>query len=128
MLFGAGLLVFLFALGRPLADWISLGAGAATIVMALYSFASADQGVYQRIADVALCAVGAWAIVAARVMNDPGIWLMFGAGVAMTGLGALGLVVREIALAGGVQVGGSRVGPDEFARLSTLQRGAEARR
>lgn len=126
-LLGAGLLVLLFALGRPVADWISVGAGAATIVMALYSFASTDQGVYQRIADVVLCALGAWAIVAARVMNDPGIWLMFGAGAGLLGTGALGLVVREIALASGLQVGTSRIGPDEFVRLSTLQQEAEAR-
>ncbi len=125
---GAGLLVALFAFPRATSDWIALGVGATAIVMALYSFAAADQGVYQRIADAAICAVGVWAIVAARVMADRGIWLMFGAGAALAALGAVGLLVREIGLAGGLQVGESRIGPDQFARMSALQRDAEARR
>ncbi len=128
LLLGAAILVFLFAFGRATTDWIALGAGAGTIVMALYSFAMPEQGVYQRLADVVICALGAWAIVAARVMSDRGPWLVFGAGAALLGLGALGLVVREIDLAGGLQVGGSRIGPDEFARLSTMQRGARGSR
>jgi hypothetical protein len=124
LLLGAGLLVFLFALGRPPADWIALGTGAGAIVMGLYSFACADQGVYQRIADVAIVTVGAWAIVAARVMNQPGPWLIFGAGAGLAALGAIGLAVREITLGGELQVGESRIDYSEFARLSTLQRQA----
>jgi hypothetical protein len=128
LLAGAGLLVFLFAFGRPVADWIALGVGVTSIVIALFSFASRAQGVYQRVADVVICALGAWAIVAARVMNAHGIWLIFGAGAGLVAAGAIGLVVREVGLAGGLQVGGSRIGPDEFARLSVLQRDARARR
>ena len=125
---GAGLLIAVFAFPRATSDWIALGVGASAIVMALYSFAAADQGVYQRIADVAICALGIWAIVAARVMADRGIWLVFGAGAGLAALGAVGLVVREIGLGGGLQVGESRIGPDQFARISALQRDAEARR
>ena len=66
LLLGAGLLVTLFAFPRTTADWVGVGAGAGAIVLALYSFAQRSQGVYQRIADVLICAVGAWAIVAAR--------------------------------------------------------------
>lgn len=127
LLMGTALLIFLFAFGRGTADWLALGVGAGAIVMALYSFAMPEQGIYQRIADVLIAAVGAWAIVAARVMNAHGPWLVFGAGAALLGLGALGLVVREIGLAGGLQVGGARIGPDEFARLSTLQHKAGTR-
>jgi hypothetical protein len=128
LLLGAAVLIFLFAFGRPLADWVAVGAGVTAILVALYSFASVAQGVYQRIADVLICALGAWAIVAARVFNDTGDWLIFGAGAGLLGLGAIGLVVREIDLASGLQVGESRIGPDEFARLATLQGKAEARR
>ncbi len=128
LLLGAALLVVLFAMGRATSDWVAVGAGAGSILLATYSFACREQGVYQRIADVAIAALGAWAIVAARVMNYHGQWLLFGAGIALTGLGALGLLIRELHLAGGLQVGASRIGADEFARLSTLQRDAEARR
>ena len=128
LLLGAALLVFLYAIGRPLADWIAVGAGATAVVMALYSFASVEQGVYQRIADVVICGLGAWSIVAARVMNYSGDWLLFGAGAGLFAMGAIGLVVRELDLAGGLQVGESRIGHDEFARLATLQGKAEAHR
>lgn len=128
LLLGSALLIFLFALGRPVADWISLGAGASGIVMALYSFAMPAQGIPQRAIDVALATVGTWAIVAARVMGDRSIWLIFSAGLGLLALGALGLAIREIELAGGLQVGETRIGPDEFARLASLQRSAKAAR
>ena len=128
LLVGAALLVFLYAFGNPLAQWVAVGAGSAAIVMGMYSFASAEQGVYQRIADVVICALGAWAIVAARVMNYDGRWLLFSAGAGLFALGAIGLVVREVGLGGDLRVGDSRIGADEFARLTTLQRDAEARR
>ncbi len=128
LLFGAATLIFLYALGRPAADWIALGSGAGAIVLALYSFACADQGVYQRIADVLIATVGVWAIVAARVMHDPGTWLIASAGIALLGLGALGLVVREFTLSRGLQIGSSRIGHDELARMSVFQRQAEAHR
>jgi hypothetical protein len=72
--------------------------------MALYSFAATDQGVYQRIADVVICALGVWAIVAARVMNYQGRWLVFGAGVGLAVLGAIGLLVREHTLERGARM------------------------
>jgi len=128
LLLGAAVLILLFAFGRPLADWISLGAGAAAIVMALFSFAMPAQGVYQRVADPMIVTVGTWAIVAARVMNARSIWLVFSAGAGLLALGAIGLVVREIDLARGMRAGAVRLGADELARLSALQGGAEARR
>lgn len=128
LLLGAAVLILLFALGGALTEWVALGAGAAAIVMALYSFAMPAQGLYQRVADPLIAAVGTWAIVAARVMNDRSIWLMFSAGGALLVLGAIGLVMREVGFAGGVQVGDTRLGADEFARLSTMQRHAGARR
>jgi hypothetical protein len=128
LLLGVAVLVLLFALGRSLTDWIALGAGAAAVVMALYSFAMPDQGVYQRVADVVIAAVGTWAIVAARVMDARSIWLVFSAGAGLLVLGALGLVVREIELARGLRMGESWIGGDEFARLSTLPHGEEVRR
>ena len=128
LLLGAGLVVVVFAFSTDTAHWIALGIGATTVVMALYSFASADQGAYQRVADVVICALGAWAIVAARVINYQGRWLEFGAGIGLVGLGAIGLIVREARLTRGLQVGQSRIGPDEFARLSALQRDAGASR
>lgn len=128
LVLGAALLVFLFALGPATADWIALGVGVAAVVMALYSFAAADQGVYQRAADVLIAALGAWAIVAARVMAYRGPWLVFGAAAGLAGLGAVGLLVREIGLARGLQVGQSRIGADQLVRLSALQRNREPRR
>jgi hypothetical protein len=124
LLLGAALLVALFAFGRPLADWVAVGAGAGAVVMALYSFACADQGVYQRVADVAIALIGTWAIVAARVMNAPGVWLIFGAGAGLAALGAIGLVMREIQLSAELQIGESTIGYAEFIRLSRVQREA----
>jgi hypothetical protein len=128
LLLGAAVLVLLFAFGRPLTGWVALGAGAAAIVMALYSFAMPAQGVYQRVADPVIVAVGTWAIVAARVMNDRSIWLVFSAGAGLLALGALGLVVREIDLTQRLGVSESSIGPDTFARLSTMPRGEEVSR
>jgi hypothetical protein len=128
LLLGAAVLVFLYAFGRPVVSWVALGAGAAAIVCALVSFASVQQGVFQRIADLFIALVGTWSIVAARVLNGTGTWYLFGAGAGLLGLGAIGLIVREIELAGGLQVGDSRIGPDEFARLAALQGKAQARR
>ncbi|MFZ0386406.1 MAG: hypothetical protein WAL22_12115 [Solirubrobacteraceae bacterium] len=128
LIVGAGLLVVVFAFSMPTADWIALGAGSVAVVMALYSFAATDQGVYQRIADAVICALGAWAIVAARVMNYQGRWLVFGAGAGLAVLGAVGLLVRERTLALGLRVGRARIDVDEFGRLGTVQRDAEAGR
>jgi hypothetical protein len=128
LLVGAGLIVTLFAFSVATADWVGTGAGAAAIVLALYSFAQPHQGAYQRAADVVICAVGAWAIVAARVLSPGGRWLEFGAGAGLAALGAVGLVVREMRLAKDLQVGQSRIGPDQLRRISRLQRDAEAAR
>ena len=128
LLLGAGLVVMTFAFSPETAGWIGLGVGAAATLLALYSFALSHQGAYQRLADVVICSVGAWTIVAARVMSYRGRWLEFAAGVALAVLGAIGLVVREVSLGQGLQVGQARIGPDQFARLSALQRDAGARR
>jgi len=128
LLLGAATLVLLFALGRPLTDWVALGAGAAAIVMALYSFAMPAQGIFQRIADPLIVLVGVWAIVAARVMNDRSIWLVFSAAAGLLALGAVGLVMREIELARGLRLGETWIGPDDFARLSAVTGSTEAGR
>jgi hypothetical protein len=127
LLVGAGVLVVVFAFPGQTAGWTTVGAGATAIVAALSNFALAHQGVYQRLADVLICAVGAYAIVAARVLTPGGRWLDFAAGAGLAGLGALGLVVREIRLARGVQIGDARIRADQFAHLSALQRDAEVR-
>lgn len=127
LLLGAGVIVVVFAFSGETAGWTTVGAGATAIVLALTNFALAHQGSYQRVADVAICAVGAWAIVAARVLTASGRWLDFAAGAGLAALGAAGLVVREIQLARGVQIGEARIGADEFAHLSTLQREAGVR-
>jgi hypothetical protein len=126
LLLGAGLVVTTFAFSATTVDWVAVGVGAAAVLMALYSFALPDQGAYQRVADVVICAVGIWAIVAARVLAPSGRWLEFSAGTALTALGAIGLLVREARLASGLQVGHSVIGPDEFAHLAALQRDAGA--
>ena len=126
LLAGAGALVTLFAFSPATAGWVALGTGAVAILGGLYSFALPHQGVYQRCADVAMCLIGAFAIVAVRVI-DPAArhWLTFGAAAALGTLGAVGLVVREATLGRGLQVGQSRIGPDQFAHMSRLQRDAE---
>lgn len=128
LLAGAGLVVCAFAFSLATLDWVGVGVGAVAVLVALTSFAARHQGTYQRVADVVICAVGAWAIVAARVMADGHRWLEFGAGAALAGLGALGLVVREARLRSGLQVGRARIDADQFAHMSALQRDAEARR
>jgi hypothetical protein len=127
LLAGAGLVVCAFAFSLTTLGWLGVGVGAVAIGAALTSFAVPHQGVYQRVADVLICAVGAWAIVAARVMPDGHRWLEFAAGIGLAGLGGLGLVVREAHLSRGLQVGESRIGPDQFAHMSSLQRDAGAR-
>jgi hypothetical protein len=121
LLLGAGLVVATFAFSAPTAGWIGVGVGAAAVLIALYSFALPHQGVYQRTADVVICAVGAWAIAAACVLTAGGRWLEFSAGAGLAALGAIGLVVREARLAAGLQVGQSVIGHDEFARPTALQ-------
>jgi hypothetical protein len=127
LLLGAGLVVVTFAFSADTVAWVCVGVGGASILVALYNFALRDQGVYQRIADVAICLLGAWAIVAARILTYSGRWLEFGAGAGLAALGALGLVVREARLGKGLQVGQSRIGPDQLARLSAMQRDAGAK-
>jgi hypothetical protein len=128
LLLGAGLIVTTFAFSPAgTASWVCVGVGGTSILVALYSFAMRHQGVYQRIADVLICLLGAWAIVAARVMSYSGRWLEFGAGAGLAALGALGLVVREARLGSGLQVGESRIGPDQLARLSAIQHDAAAK-
>jgi hypothetical protein len=126
LLLGAGLVVATFAFSSTTADWVGVGAGGAAALVALYSFALPHQGAYQRTADVVICVVGAWAIVAARVLTPGGRWLEFSAGAGLAALGAIGLVVREARLATGLQVGRSVIGPDQFAQLTALQRDAGA--
>lgn len=122
LLLGAGLVVTTFAFSATTVDWVAVGVGGVAAVVALYSFALAHQGAYQRVADVVICVVGAWAIVAARVLNPGGRWLEFSAGAGLAALGGLGLIVREVRLGRGLQVGQSVIGPDQFAHLAALQR------
>jgi hypothetical protein len=128
LLLGAGLIVVVFAFSAATFDWVGLGVGAAAIMAALANFALPDQGAYQRIADVVICIIGAWAILAARVMTYNGRWLEFSAGMGLAAIGAIGLVVRETRLSRGLLVGEARIGPDEFVRMSALQRDAGASR
>ena len=124
LLAGAGLVTAIFAFPGDTVGWVCVAAGGVTIVVALASFALAHQGVFQRWADVILVAVGAWAIVAARVLTGNVRWLEFGAGVALAALGTIGLVVRELELNRGLQVGDARLRADHLAQLSALQRDA----
>jgi hypothetical protein len=114
LLLGAGLVVAAFAFSADTVDWVGLGVGAAAILIALWGFAQPHQGVYQRVADVVICIVGAWTIVAALVLTYSGRWLQFGAGAGLAALGAIGLIVREARLASGLQVARPRIGPDRF--------------
>jgi hypothetical protein len=124
LLVGAGLATVCFAFSGSTAEWASVGAGALAIVLALYNFALSDQGAFQRSTDVVVALVGAWAIVGAVVFTAPGRWLHFSAAVALAVLGALGLVVRELSLNRGLQVGQQRIRADQLADLSAMQRRA----
>jgi hypothetical protein len=127
LLIGAGLVTVCFAFSNETAEWVSVAAGATAIVLALVNFALAHQGAYQRIADVAICLVGVWAIVGARVLTEHGRWLHFSAGAGLAALGATGLVVRELGLNRGIQVGDARIRADHLTELSALQRRAGVR-
>jgi hypothetical protein len=122
LLLGAFLVVVAFAFSTSTLDWVSLGSGAMAILAGLANFALRDQGAYQRVADALICAIGTWAIVAARVMSDRGRWLEISAAMALVALGAIGLLVREARLSRGVQVGTAQIGTDQFARIGALQR------
>jgi len=122
LLLGACLLVVAFAFSTTTLDWVGLGTGVVAIVAGMANFAARDQGAYQRIADAVICMIGAWAILAARVMSERGRWLEFAAAMALVALGAIGLVVREARLSRGLQVGQARIGTDQFARIAALQR------
>ncbi len=124
LLAGAGLVTVVFAFPGDTAGWVGVGAGGVAIVAALANFALAHQGVYQRCADAIMAAVGAWVIVAARVLSGNPRWLEFAAGAALAALGAVGLVVRELELNRGLQVGEARIRADHLAQLSALQRDA----
>ena len=79
--------------------------------------ALAFQGTYQRIADIAICGLGAWAIVAARVLTYHGRWLEFGAGAALATVGATGLVVREARLSRRLDADASQIDSGQLASL-----------
>jgi hypothetical protein len=127
LLAGAGLVTVVFAFPGETAGWVAVGTGVVAILAALVNFALAHQGLPQRCADVVMCLLGAWAIVAARVLSGNPRWLEFGAGAALAALGAIGLVIRELELNRGLQVGQSRIRADHLARLSALQRDAGVR-
>lgn len=127
LLIGAGLVVACFAFSNATAIWVSVGAGGTAIILALANFAVAHQGAYQRIADVLIALLGAWAIVGARVLDDHGRWMHFSAGVALAALGALGLLVRELQINRPVQVGEARIRADHLPQLSAMQRRAGVR-
>ena len=122
LLVGAGVVVTGFAFSTATLDWTAVGAGAIVIVAALANFALRHQGVYQRTADVAIGLIGAWLIVAARVLDDHSRWLELSAALALAALGAIGLVVREIRLHRGLWLGDIQIGADRFARISAVQR------
>ncbi len=122
LLVGAGVVVTGFAFSAGTLDWAAVGAGAVVVVAALANFAARHQGVYQRSADVAICALGAWLIVAARVLDDRSRWLELSAGLALAALGAIGLIVREVRLHRGLWLGEIQIGADRFARIAEVQR------
>lgn len=120
LLLGAALLVVAFAFAHATTSWTAVGAGAAAVLAAAYNFAQPDQGGYQRIADIVIAAVGAWAIVAARIMTYGGRWLVVGAALGLAALGAIGLVVREAQLRRSAGLGPSRVELERRAHLDTV--------
>jgi hypothetical protein len=117
LLLGAALVVVTFAFRAGTVEWISLGLGASAVLVALYNFALPFQGTYQRIADIVICVLGAWAIVAARVLTYHGRWLEFGAGAALAALGATGLAVREARLRRRREPHESQIDPRQLAAL-----------
>jgi hypothetical protein len=85
------------------------------VLLAAHNFALPHQGAYQRSADVVIAIVGAWAIVAARVMTDGHRWLETGAGLGLSALGAIGLGVRETHLSRRLDIDPLQI---ELARIS----------
>ncbi len=121
LLIGAGLLTSTFAFSPVTVGWVALGAGAAAVAVALWAFALRGQGHLDRWLDVAVCAVGAWTIVASRCYAPgSGRWLAFAAGAGLAGLGAIGLVVREARLARILGEAQARLAPEQL-RLSTAE-------
>jgi hypothetical protein len=121
LLIGAGLLTSTFAFSSVTVGWVALGAGAATVTVALWAFALRGPGRLDRWLDVAVCAVGAWTIAASRCYGPgPGRWLAFASGAGLAGLGAIGLLVREARLASVLGDAQARLAPEQL-RLSTAE-------
>lgn len=127
LLLGALLVVMVFAFSARTVDAAGLGVGVVAILSALYGFAQGDQGVFQRVAYVIICTLGAWEIVAARVLTYNGQWLEFATGAGLATLGAVGLIVHETRRGRADRIGRSGIGSDQHARLSTTQRDAGVR-
>ena len=127
LLLGAGVVVTVFAFSPTTLDWAA-GRRRGVDRAGAVQLRARHQGVYQRTADVAICAVGAWAIVAARVMSYHGPWLVFGAGAALAALGAIGLVVREARLPAACRSGRPGSALTSSPGSSSLQRDARASR
>jgi hypothetical protein len=120
LLLGAGLVVVTFAFSHATAGWVALGVGAAGVLVAAHNFALPHQGVYQRTADVIIAVVSAWAIVAAQVMVYRGRWLETGAGLGLSALGAIGLVVREMHLSRRLDIDPLQIELERLAHTAVL--------
>jgi hypothetical protein len=115
LLLGAGLVIATFAFSHATAGWVALSVGSAGVLLAAHNFALPHQGAYQRTADVVIAVVSAWAIVAAQVMTYGHRWLETGAGLGLSALGAIGLVVRETHLSRRLDIDPLQI---ELARLA----------
>jgi hypothetical protein len=93
---GGLLVVAAFAFKPSTAAWIGLGAGCASVVLALAGFAARRRGAGARAVDLMLALAGAWTIVASCVFGAPASkWLAFADGTLIWSLGVLGLIVHE---------------------------------
>jgi hypothetical protein len=83
--------------------WIAFGGGCAVLSALMVAFAIRGRGTAQRIIDLPLALVCAWAIVCSRVIEHAGAgaspgavkWFNLAAGAAICGFGTLGVLLHE---------------------------------
>jgi hypothetical protein len=104
---GATLAVGAFVFTPSAERWLGVGVGAGCLALLLSVFAARGRGTFQRLLDVVLAPICAWAIVSSLTLEtgtlglpDPHLirWLGFSAGAAIAVIGLISLIAHEFGL------------------------------
>jgi hypothetical protein len=100
---GATLAVGAFLFTPNAERWLGVGVGSGVLVVLLGAFATSGRGLLQRLLDLGLAPIAAWAVVSALTIEQSATgpvphlvrWLGFSAGAAIAVIGIIGLVAHE---------------------------------